>query len=223
MTTRSITSFLKSPSAVAHALDWGKSAGKTLLNISITGDKIDLALASHPELDEPLQPLPSIPLRYETVGNKKALKTEVGNELADVLQKFNVCGMVVNWPVQQEGWVGKPAGKVLHTLDQLAANKRVINKNRPICLWDEEHNTLPEDDWGRTALYSRSAKKSLHVASEEQYKDPKYVAADIWSDYCAAHFPDVCKPLYAAKVSYQRPTNFAFLAEENTGKVYASS
>ncbi|GAX18639.1 hypothetical protein FisN_10Hh151 [Fistulifera solaris] len=223
MTTRSITSFLKSPSAVAHALDWGKTAGKTLLNLSITGDKIDLALASHPEFDEPLQQLPSIPLRYETVGNKKTLKAEVGHELAEVLQKFNVCGMVVNWPVQSEGWVGKPAGKVLHTLDQLVANKRVVNSNRPICLWDEEHNTLPEDDWGRTALYSRSTQKSHHVASKEQYKDPKYVAADIWSDYCAAHFPEVSQPLYASKPSYERPAQMAFLAPQNTKKVFASS
>lgn len=223
MAARSITSFLKSPSTVAHALDWGKSAGKTLLNISITDDKINLSLASHPELDEPLQSLPSIPLRYDTHGNKKMLKAEVGNELADVLQKFNVCGMVVNFPVQQEGWVGKPAGKVLHTLDQLTANKRVINKNRPICLWDEDHNTLPEDDWGRSALYSRSTEKSFHVASKEQYRDPKYVAADVWSDYCAAHFPEVFKPLTASRPSYERLSDFAFLDQENSGKLYVSS
>lgn len=222
MAAKTITPFLKSPSTVAHALDWGKSAGRTLLNISIAGDRINLSVASHPEQNEILQALPSIPLRYEIIGNRKALKSEVGNELAQVLQKFNVCGMVVNWPVQQEGWVSKQAGKVLHTLDQLTANKRVINMNRPICLWDEDHNILSEDDWGRSKLYSRSTDTSVHVASEEQFRDPKYVAADVWSDYCAAHFPEIVKPRNASKPPYKRPSDFAFSAEMNSKQLYAS-
>jgi RNase H-fold protein (predicted Holliday junction resolvase) len=142
-------------------------------------------------MEEPTMELPSIPLRTSTKNNRRVLDSAISEELAQAVQKFNVCGMVVSWPVQREGWCGKSCGKVLHTLDQIQAVAQ-----RPVCLYDPEHSTPPEDEWGRAALYSETSDKTLHVASEEQYEQDRTVgkvAADIWNDFCAEHWPELCQ------------------------------
>lgn len=185
----SITQMLTTPGKVAHSLDWRKASG-SILSLRIVRDRIDLAVASHPSLEEPTMELPSIPLRTHIEHNKKVLDEAVSQELARAVQNFNVCGMVVSWPVQREGWCGKSCGKVLNTLDQIQA----ANTSRPICLYDPNHSSPPEDEWGRATLYSETSDKTLHVASEEQYEDTTgKVAVDIWNDFCAEHWPELCE------------------------------
>ena len=105
----SITKFLTSPSKIARALDWKKSA--SVLSLHVGKDSIDLAVTSHPSStsdEEVILPLPSIPIKCEVQENQKVLKSDVLAELADIVDKFQVCGMVVSWPVQKEGWCGAP-------------------------------------------------------------------------------------------------------------------
>lgn len=186
MPAKTLSKLLTSPSKVAHALDWKKVSG-SILSLSIHGDRMDLAVASHPTIGEAPQPLPSIPIKTTVVNNRKQLCPTVGEELLAILQDWQVCGLVVNWPVQKEGWCGAPCGKVLHTLDQL------VNKlsSRPICLWDEEHHLPSEDEWGRSPIYGEASNKTVHIASEEQYKAPATPAADVWNDFCRAHWPEL--------------------------------
>ena len=187
MVARSITNSLTSPSKVAQSLDW-KMASGSILSLRIVKDQIELAVSSHPSFDEEVQALPSIPLELKTVNNRKVLCGTVADSLLDVVNQFHVCGMVVSWPVQKEGWCGAPCGRVLHTLDQIS-----MTVDRPVCLYDPVHSTPPEDDWGRASIYSETTKKTVHVASQEHYNqdctDGK-VATDIWNDFCMEHWPE---------------------------------
>jgi hypothetical protein len=184
---KSISKLLAPPSKVAHALDWRKVSG-SILSMSIVGDRIDLAVAFHPSSSDSPQSLPSIPLKTQVVNNKKVLAPGVAEELSSLMKDWEVCGLVVNWPVQKEGWAGYSAGKTLFALDQLTS---VLSPSRPVCLWDEEHHVPYEDEWGRSPIYAEASSKTTHKASEEQYKPPSTVAADVWNDFCRAHWPEL--------------------------------
>jgi RNase H-fold protein (predicted Holliday junction resolvase) len=191
-----IAKLLTTPSKVAGALDWRKASG-SLLSLTILRDTIELAVSSHPEFGEPLFKLPSIPLKQHVRNNRKTLDAAVVQELSQIVQDHQVCGFVVSWPVQKEGWCGAPCGRVLHTLDDLAANgKTLLSKTRPICLWDEEHHVPPEDEWGRAALYSTTTDETVHVASTEQYGDHQTAAAKVWNDFCKVHWPELYQHEY---------------------------
>ena len=187
--SKALTKLLASPSKVAQSLDWRKVSG-SVLSMNITRDRINLAVAQHPSMEDPIQTLPSIPIKTEIVSNQRVLSPAVANELKSLLDNWRVCGLVVNWPVQKEGWCGAPCGRVLFTLDQLAAND-VLNPQRPLCLWDDEHTPSTEDEWGRTPIYAQPSDKTLHRASEEQYQAPNKALADIWNDFCRAHWPEL--------------------------------
>lgn len=200
---KSITNFITTPCRVAHSLDWRQASG-SILSLRITNNLIDIAVASHPSCYEPVQPLSSIPLvtMKTSVGNRKVLDSRVAEQLAQVVRDFNVCGMVVGWPVQKEGWCGAPYGRVFHSLDQLmtttASQDRVFHKSRHICLYDLNHHVPAEDEWGRSPIYSQapSDDRTLHIASEEQYNQEEtgqgVVAVDIWNDFCQTHWPEFC-------------------------------
>ena len=181
---RSITKFLKSPSKIARALDWKKSA--SVLSLHVGKDSIDLAVTSHPSStseEDIILPLPSIPIKCEVKENQKVLKPAVLSELEDIVEQFDVCGMIVSWPVQKEGWCGAPCGRVLHTLDQIARETDIVSPSRPVALWDGHHFLSNEDEWGRSAIYSHISKKEVHIASKEQYKDEGSLAAEIAQDF----------------------------------------
>jgi hypothetical protein len=186
-----ITKFLKSPSKVARALDWRKAA--SVLSIHIGKDSIDLAVTSHPSSTngDVIVPLPSIPMKCDVKENQKVLKSHVLTELGDIVDKFDVCGMVVSWPVQKEGWCGAACGRVLGTLDQIVRDTDIVSTSRPVCLWDGHHFRSAEDEWGRDAIYATTSKKNVHIASVEQYKDEGAVAAEVAADYLRHHWPDL--------------------------------
>lgn len=188
----SLSRFLTTPSKVAHALDWRKASGGCILSMSIRPDFVDLAVASHPDSEDAPVPLPSIPIQTQVVNNQRVISPAVAEELGKIMNAWNVCGMVVSWPVQEEGWVGAPCGRVLFTLDQLIQSQTgagVINANRKVCLWNESHNEYCEDNWGRCPLYAKTSEKTIHYASKEQYQAPRTLAADVWNDFCRAHWP----------------------------------
>jgi RNase H-fold protein (predicted Holliday junction resolvase) len=202
MAARSITKFLTTPSKVAHALDWRTASG-SILSVTIEKDRIDLAVASHPLLGHPVEEL-YVPLETETVENHKVLKSSVVEELSAIVKEFKVCGMVVNWPVQKDGWCGAPCGRVLHTLDLISAHSSLVRT--PICLWDEEKNAPPEDHWGRAALYSRRTEKTFHQASKEQYEEHnKKVALNVWNDFFRSHWPDLYQEKQQQEEEMDRP------------------
>jgi len=215
--TRSITRFLTSSSKVAQAIDWRKASG-SVMSLSVCKDRIELAVASHPSFQDPIQPLPSIPLKLEVQDNQKVLSSDVVEELADLVQDFNVCGMVVTWPVQKEGWCGAPCGRVLFALDQITTQAENMLSNRPVCLWDEQHYQNAEDEWGRSAIYSHTSDKTVHVASEEQYQDHRCVAADIWNDFCKVHWPE----LYQRRPSQTNLNGDSMSAKKNLSHIDTS-
>jgi hypothetical protein len=200
MAVGSVAMYLASPGKVAHALDWHKVSG-SILSIAIDKDRINLAAASHPTSNEPVQHLPSVFLERETIKNYKTLKPDAAQELACIMRDFLVCGVVVSWPVQKEGWCGAPCGRVLHILDQLSAHS-VMNSRTPICLWDGQHNQPPaEDKFGRAAIWSETSDKTFHQASKEQYEDHHDAfALNVWNDFCRAHWPE----LYQAQQEFSQ-------------------
>jgi hypothetical protein len=221
----SITKFLTSPSHVARVLDCQRVLG-SILSMRIGQNTIDLAVTGHPGsqgADAYIQRLPSIPLKHvvTTTRNKynkrnaKTLHPSIVKELNDIVEDWDVCGFVVHWPVQKEsGRCGAPCGRVLHTLDQLAAasassssdtsSSKLLN-NRPVCLWNAAANhhhdaaTTTEDVWGRSALYAKTAspEKTVHYASVEQYQDDNddeaaaMTVAEIAADYMRSQWPEI--------------------------------
>ena len=195
---KTLSRFLTTPSKVAHALDWRKASGGSILSMSIGKDTIDLAVASHPEsssADEFAlgpQSLPSIPLKTQVINNKRVLSPAVVEELSKIMNDWNVCGTVVFWPVQEEGWAGAACGRVLFTLDQLTLSAPgVISDKRKVCLWNQSHHECVEDSWGRCPVYAKTTDKTIHYASKEQYQAPKTLAADVWNDFCRTHWPEI--------------------------------
>ncbi|GKY92050.1 hypothetical protein MPSEU_000176500 [Mayamaea pseudoterrestris] len=192
---RTLSSILTSPSRVAQALDWKKSSG-TVLSVAVQSDRLSLAVASHPGTDDNVTTLASVPLHTTNLesshASRRSLSPKVATELIKIVQDFNVCGLIVSWPVQKEGWVGAPCGKVLNTLDQLVTqSKTLLTKSRPLCLWDEAHHQPLEDEWGRASIYAHTSHKTEHVASTEQYQAPLTLAANVWNDFCRAHWPEL--------------------------------
>ena len=191
---KSITRMLSSPNQVARVLDWKKAVGGALLSLHFGASQIDLAATSHPSgQDACVHHLSSIPLEFEVKQNNKVLKSHILKEISGLVQDLNVCGMVVSWPVQKEGWCGAPCGKVLHTLDHIVRETNIVDQDHcPLCLWDGHHFRLPEDEWGRLAIYGipNRDKKQVHLASQEQYRECGMVAARVVKDYIRHHWPD---------------------------------
>ena len=181
---------LVAPSKLAQSLDWRKQSGY-ILSVHVGQSKIDLAATCHPDYDgNPIQPLPSIPLKIEVKKNQKVLKSEVVAEISNIVQRYNTLGMVVSWPVQKEGWCGASCGKVLHVLDQVIQEGAGMGK-QPICLWNGRHWTSGEDEWGRAPIYSVPTSKKEHRASKEQYGDDGMVATAIAKDFLDFHWPNL--------------------------------
>mmetsp|Transcript_10050 Transcript_10050/g.22021 ORF Transcript_10050/g.22021 Transcript_10050/m.22021 type:complete len:208 (-) Transcript_10050:163-786(-) len=188
----SLAKALTTPRTIARALDWQKVSG-ALLSIHFGPTSIDLAVTSHPSASSrPIKTLPSIPLEQESQRNQRVLKSSVLDSLSRIVEdsELNVCGFLVSWPVQNEGWCGAPCGKVLHSLDQIVQRTNLISGKRPVVLWDGHHFYHHEDEWGRTPIYSETSDRSVHIASRDQYKDEGMVAADIAADYLKRCFPD---------------------------------
>lgn len=193
-----LTHYLASPSKVASALDWKKMSG-SILSLNISNGKIDMTLASHPEIGEPIKLRP-IQLEFERNSNqkKRGLSPKVLAELQEIVQTNKVCSFVVGWPVQKEGRLGASCGRVLFTLDALIdSDKPIITKNRKVCLWDGSHVQLEHDDqFGRCSIYGLSSqceKDFVHRASTEQYKqgEKNDVVVDVWNDFCRTHWPEL--------------------------------
>jgi hypothetical protein len=134
-----ITRLLTTPRKVADLLDWRRVSG-SILTLTISRDRLDLAVSSHPiHHDEPLVQLPSVPLEIKVDKRNKTTATastnvlcpNVAKELDGVCERFAICGVIVNWPVEKDGWCGFSCGRVLFTLDQLVAqqSKAVSTRN----------------------------------------------------------------------------------------------
>ena len=191
MSIPSITQLLKTPRSIAQALDWHKASG-SVLNVTIRKKQIDLTVASHPCFGESPEVIPSIRLKHQSINNRKRLRSEVLDEMASVVRDFRVCGLVVSWPIQKEGWCGASCGRVLHTLSELQSIQAIAKK--PICLWGADNISYSEDEWGRTAVYCReNPDKYVHVASEEQYDCDSSLLEQNWDDFCEANWPGLVK------------------------------
>lgn len=201
MASRKLTQFLTTPSRVASALDWKRLSG-AVLSLDIGKDRIGMAISSHPSCNDAAEPvkLECIELKYHTQGNKRMLDSKVMEQFHSVVNENKVCALVVGWPLQKEGRLGAPCGKVLHTLDCLVEGSNVLN-SRPFCLWNEDMVVPPhadsfveEDEWGRSPLWARNSSKECHVASKEQYAHHDAspdVAADILGDFCESQWPQL--------------------------------
>jgi hypothetical protein len=183
-------------SKIANKLDWNKGSG-CVLSMSIAKQRIDLAVASHPSCQEPVESLSSIPLKTVMCqsSNRKLLCETVKQELSAILSDYPVCGMLVAWPVQRDsGRCGAPCGRVLHTLDQIMP---AITTSPAICLYDASARVPDEDAWGRAVAYGRIPDNAttVHVASKEQYyhytANKTTVCVDLWSDFSRLHWPEL--------------------------------
>mmetsp|Transcript_23322 Transcript_23322/g.55303 ORF Transcript_23322/g.55303 Transcript_23322/m.55303 type:complete len:320 (-) Transcript_23322:214-1173(-) len=175
MNGQTLLSKLVPPSKLASNLNWNKGSGASVLTVNIHTDRIGLRVGYHPSSCKPSESLDDLPLLKKQSGNQSSLSSsssmmkKIGagkltgsthQQLSDIIQSYNVCGLVVNWPVQNDtGRLGYAAGRVLWTLEQLVHDKKL--ENRPVCLWDGQHTTLETestqtDRWGRNPKLGHS-------------------------------------------------------------------
>lgn len=190
--------FLTNPSKIAGALDWKRMNG-SIMTLDIGRDCIDVAIASHPLLFGETTPvMKPVTIKFESEQSSSSsslLTPDDVYELQSIVEQNNVCGFVVTWPIQKEGRCGAPCGRVLHTLDHIAAqdSANIFTPGRKFCLWDRNHVTQKEDAFGRNPIYGEAcaSTKTEHIASIEQYgyKHGGKMAAQIWTDFCHFHWP----------------------------------
>ena len=231
----SATKLIRHPSKIASALDWKKASG-AILALDVGADRIGVAVSSHPAYGDAPLPLEPVPLHLETRNNKRVLSPVVAKQLQEIVKKYNVSSFVVSWPVQKEGRCGAPCGKVLHTLDSLVeSTSNLITDKRPFCLWDDQHNQAPEDEWGRNPLYGEPCTtKTVHKASEEQYQHPtsSVLAAQVMEDFMRHQWPEIYEQreqpkeavlrAASAPVSKHAPANFDWLERYESTETYMS-
>lgn len=223
---------LQSPAKIARLLEWKQKSGSILV-LDIGRERIGLALAGHPRFDQPVEELEPITLklihkedeqstsssrsrlcrqtgRREHHPTRRVLARPILQELNEIAEGRRVCGLVISWPLQKEGRMGAPCGKVLHTLESLVSESpTLVNSKRPFCLWDDHHYTPYEDNWGRNSRYGVPATtKRIHMASQEQYAHVcnSSVAANVWDDFCTRHWP----PLEDATNHHERRVDSSF-------------
>jgi RNase H-fold protein (predicted Holliday junction resolvase) len=190
MTINKLAKLLVAPSKIAASLNWKKFNG-AVLSLDIHKDRIGMAIASHPTMDDGAEALE--PIYYHFQGGK--LPDSAKDKLEDVVrQEQNICGIVVSWPLQKDtGHMGASCGRTMHVVEELLEETNVFAPNRPLCFWDSEHpKQSDEDQWGRCKEYNRISSKHEHLASAEQYNQDENVAAtEVWNDFVRVHWPAV--------------------------------
>jgi hypothetical protein len=195
---------LKPPAQVANALDWKKQS-KKVASLHISRDRIGVAIASHPAFGEDVTIVHPVDLdlvKMRQGSNQRAVAPACIERLERICDKHNVGSFLVWWPLQKEGRVGAPCGKVLHALESMVTQSdTLLTHHRPVCLWTGEETAdekslreqYIEDEWGRASVYSRcSYDKTIHLASIEQYgqiRGCSTAAASCWKTFCKHHWP----------------------------------
>lgn len=152
--------------------------------------------------------LPSIPLLYQQQPSthqqpaprrnrwrRKAVCPSVTTNFWNLVGEFNVCGLLVAWPVQRDnGRCGAACGHVLHTLDQWRQQRSLLfppfhnthhrhhhhhshhmsSSSSPLwCLYDMHQIHSDEDEWGRSAAHARTPPRHVtrHVTSTAPFNN----------------------------------------------------
>ena len=166
---------LSKPSKVASVLDWKKIHGGTVLSLNIHSDRVGIAVAPHPSFEKPCIELE--PLKF-TGKYRVSIDSACLERFASIIDDYNVCGVVVSWPLQHDsGRMGAACGRVVYALEQLWDMSNGGKDNilaRPFCLWDAGH-IVPEqrkdpqkhvDEFGRCPNYSRTTDRDQYFASK---------------------------------------------------------
>lgn len=177
MTATHLAKCIAQPQRIARILEWNRNSA--VMALSIGKDCIGLALTTHPSNNKSVFTLD--PIHFSGNNSSKSrpktseLVEHVAFEIERLITENKVCAVVVGWPMQSNGRLGKPCGKVLHFLDYFAGRSHpLLTKDRPFALWDESEidpSTLT-DKWGRSELYSRVPKADLMVYNSRDHQDP---------------------------------------------------
>lgn len=192
MPSKRLLNAITTPARLATLLERGKGQ-RPLLAMVIQRTRIGLAMVWSPHSDEDVEPLPDV-----LVPNRR-IAPENLSSLAYTMRSNDVCGVLVNWPVQSySGKMGGPCGRVLFTLESMlgeepasttssharSTTRPLLCANRPVALWTPPPppQSVPpgssspppleahqEDSWGRSVVYSQASNKTVHRASKEQY------------------------------------------------------
>ena len=195
---------LKPPAQLANALDWKKQS-KKVASLHIGRDRIGVAIASHPMFGEDvtmLHPLNLDLVKMREDSNQRTVSPACVERLERICETHNVGSFLVWWPLQKEGRVGAPCGKVIHALESIITQSDVLmSPQRPVSLWTGEETAeeallreqYVEDEWGRASVYARCCyDKTIHLASIEQYGQVRgcsTAAAACWKTFCKHHWP----------------------------------
>lgn len=149
---------ITSPQRIARIIEWNKHTG-SLLCLDIGGKQIGVAVAAHSSEDNLIYPKNPIEYIKNENGSKEFnTNQEIFHQIETIIQKHRVCAMVVGWPTQPNGRVGKCCGRVFNFLDSFAqGSKPLLSKERPFVLWEEEIRGSSNfvDKWGRSEVFSR--------------------------------------------------------------------
>lgn len=222
MSLSSLSKCIVPSQRMVNIMKWKSIKRKAILSLDISETRIGVAYSksdSHTNAIYPLEPIEY--MQRHTIMMTGITKTTtkrsdknklVREQIEKLVQKHNVCGFLISWPLQPNGRMGLACGKALYMLDVLAGGDRpLVTKNRPFVLWDDidilsnklkaqklNDRDNANDKWGRSPIFSRVPSPTMtEYTSRDQY-DHQFTtdstgASIILKTFMDAHFTPAVK------------------------------
>jgi len=159
-TPAQLSKFLLSPQRFMNALKWKSNETKRkVLALNITSDQVSVALTSL----NSKTPCVTNPITTNHINHSKRNYDQLVNEIKNLTENENIEGLVVNWPLESNGRLGKSCGRVCHVLDYFAQNN-IISHHMPFTLWNGSCKPQQNNDKNNT-----KSNNSTHYDNDELY------------------------------------------------------
>jgi len=171
-TTAQLSKFLLPPQKFVNALTWKNTGSqRKVLALNITSEQVSVALTSlnskYPRVSNPTT-------KRNQINYSKRNYDQLIKEIKKLTEIENIEGLVINWPIESNGRLGKSCGKVCHVLDYFAQSD-IISKDMPFTLWSINNEPQQNNHFSTTStdnvnatnhdnnceLYNRSMSFSL--------------------------------------------------------------
>jgi hypothetical protein len=162
MVINKLSQFSVHPSRVASILKWNKS-NSAIMAISVSKGSIGVAASKHPsnwdQMKNPISFSTEICARRKRgIGDQHVYTIEkFVNQMDNIVNKHNICAVLVDWPISRYGRCGASCGQTLFYLDAMLRSSDAISKNRPFTLVNYLRMASSddlEDRWGRIVNFS---------------------------------------------------------------------
>ena len=130
--TAQLSKFLLSPQKFVNTLTWKNNVSqRKVLALNIAPKQVSVALTSLNSKN----PRVTNPITTNQINYSKRNYDQLIKEIKHLTENENIEGLVVNWPIESNGRLGKSCGRVCHVLDYFTQSN-IISKNTPFTFWN---------------------------------------------------------------------------------------